>query len=80
MVANPGTRIRLEGHTDERGTREYNIALGERRAKSVERAMMLRGVAKNQISVISYGEENPVALGSNEDAWAKNRRVVIQYR
>ncbi|MEC9407542.1 MAG: peptidoglycan-associated lipoprotein Pal [Pseudomonadota bacterium] len=80
LVANPGTRIRLEGHTDERGTREYNIALGERRAKSVERAMMLRGVAKNQISVISYGEENPVALGSTEDAWAKNRRVVIQYR
>ncbi|WP_348672680.1 peptidoglycan-associated lipoprotein Pal [uncultured Abyssibacter sp.] len=80
LVANPGVRIRLEGHTDERGTREYNIALGERRAKSVERAMMLRGVAQNQINVISYGEESPVALEHTEDAWAKNRRVAINYR
>ena len=80
LVANPGTRIRLEGHTDERGTREYNIALGERRAKSVERAMMLRGVAQNQINVISYGEESPVNLEHTEEAWAKNRRVVINYR
>ena len=80
LVANPGTRIRLEGHTDERGTREYSIALGERRAKSVERAMMLRGVAQNQINVISYGEESPVNLEHTEEAWAKNRRVVINYR
>lgn len=80
LVNNPGVRVRLEGHTDERGTREYNIALGERRAKSVERAMLLRGVSRSQLQVISYGEENPVDLGSNESAWAKNRRVVISYR
>lgn len=80
LVANPGVRVRLEGHTDERGTREYNIALGERRAKSVERAMLLRGVSRSQLRVVSYGEENPVDLGHNEAAWAKNRRVVVAYQ
>lgn len=80
LLANPGIRIRLEGHTDERGTREYNVALGERRAKSVERVMLLQGVARSQLSAISYGEENPVDLGHTESAWAKNRRVEIQYR
>ena len=80
LLANPGIRIRLEGHTDERGTREYNVALGERRAKAVERVMLLQGVARSQLSAISYGEENPVDLGHTESAWAKNRRVEIQYR
>lgn len=80
LLANPGIRIRLEGHTDERGTREYNVALGERRAKAVERVMLLQGVARSQLSSISYGEENPVDLGHTESAWAKNRRVEIQYR
>lgn len=80
LLANPGIRLRLEGHTDERGTREYNVALGERRAKAVERVMLLQGVNRSQLSTISYGEENPVDLGHNEAAWAKNRRVEIQYR
>lgn len=80
LLANPGIRIRLEGHTDERGTREYNVALGERRAKAVERVILLQGVARSQLSAISYGEENPVDLGHTESAWAKNRRVEIQYR
>ena len=75
LLANPGVRLRLEGHTDERGTREYNIALGERRAKAVERVMLLQGVSKSQLTTISYGEENPVDLGHTESAWAKNLRV-----
>lgn len=77
--ANPSSRVRLGGHTDERGTREYNIALGERRAESVRRAMLLRGVPRAQLNVVSYGEENPVAYGSSEAAWAQNRRVEFNY-
>lgn len=72
-------RLRLEGHTDERGTREYNIALGERRAESVRRALLLRGASRSQVSVVSYGEESPAAYGSNEQAWVKNRRVEFRY-
>jgi peptidoglycan-associated lipoprotein len=72
-------RLRLEGHTDERGTREYNIALGERRAESVRRALLLRGASRAQVSVVSYGEESPAAYGSNEQAWVKNRRVEFRY-
>jgi peptidoglycan-associated lipoprotein len=79
LVANPQTRIRLEGHTDERGTREYNIGLGERRAQAVRRAMMLLGVGDAQIATVSYGEERPAAAGSDEVAWAQNRRVEIVY-
>jgi peptidoglycan-associated lipoprotein len=72
-------RIRLEGHTDERGSREYNIGLGERRAQAVRRALMLLGVSDPQIATVSYGEERPAVQGSDEEAWAKNRRVEIVY-
>jgi peptidoglycan-associated lipoprotein len=74
-----GTRVRLEGHTDERGSREYNIALGERRAQAVRRALLLQGVRDNQLTPVSYGEERPAAEGSDEAAYARNRRVEIVY-
>ncbi len=79
LAANPGARVRLEGHTDERGSREYNIGLGERRAQSVRRALLLQGAADAQISTVSYGEERPAVAGHDEAAWAKNRRVEIVY-
>lgn len=79
LAGNPGTRVRLEGHTDERGTREYNIGLGERRAQSVRRAFLLQGVAESQVATVSYGEERPASAGSDEVAWAQNRRVEIVY-
>ena len=79
LRANPQARLRLEGHTDERGSREYNIALGERRAESVQRALLLRGVPRQQVTVVSYGEESPVAYGSGESAWSQNRRVEFNY-
>lgn len=71
--------VRLEGHADERGSREYNIGLGERRAQAVRQALMLQGVGSVQITTVSYGEEQPAAGGSDEDAWAANRRVEIVY-
>jgi peptidoglycan-associated lipoprotein len=74
---NPGMRIRLEGHADERGSREYNLALGERRAQAVERYLQVQGVSGNQMETISYGEESPVNTGSTEAAYARNRRVEI---
>ncbi len=77
LVANPTAKIRLEGHADERGTTEYNIALGERRANSVQSALVAQGVTPAQMSIISYGEERPVASGSDEAAYAQNRRVQI---
>lgn len=80
MNANPNLRVHLEGHTDERGTREYNMALGERRAQTVERTLRVLGVAPNRVTVVSYGEEKPVAPGHNEAAWSQNRRVEIVYR
>lgn len=70
--------IVLEGHADERGTREYNLALGQRRAESVAAYLLSNGVSRNQLKTISYGEERPVALGSNNASWAKNRRVEIK--
>jgi peptidoglycan-associated lipoprotein len=79
LSGNPGTRVRLEGHTDERGTREYNIGLAERRAQAVRRAMMLQGVAENQLSTVSFGEERPAVVGDDETAWSQNRRVEIIY-
>lgn len=79
LAANPATRVRLEGHTDERGSREYNIGLGERRAQAVRRALMLQGALDGQLSTVSYGEERPAAAGHDEEAWAKNRRVEIVY-
>jgi len=79
LASHGGTRVRLEGHTDERGSREYNIGLGERRAQSVRRALLLQGAADAQISTVSYGEERPAVPGHDEAAWAKNRRVEIVY-
>jgi peptidoglycan-associated lipoprotein len=79
LAAHPATRVRLEGHTDERGSREYNIGLGERRAQAVRRAMLLQGAVEGQISTVSYGEERPAVTGHDEEAWAKNRRVEIVY-
>ena len=73
-------RVRLEGHADERGTREYNLALGERRANAVRAYLVAEGAPRSQIEVISYGEEKPVDGGHNEAAWAMNRRVEVVYR
>jgi peptidoglycan-associated lipoprotein len=79
MTANPRVRLRLEGHTDERGTREYNIGLGERRAQAVRRAMALQGVADGNLSTVSYGEEQPAVTGSDESSLSRNRRVELVY-
>ena len=79
LASNPGATIVLEGHADERGTREYNIGLGERRANGVQRLMLLLGASQNQISTISYGEERPVDLDHSEAAWSANRRVEFSY-
>lgn len=79
LASHPQTKVVLEGHADERGTREYNIALGERRAKAVQQYMLLQGASQSQIDVISFGEERPVALGHDESAWSLNRRVEILY-
>ena len=70
----PSIRVRIEGHTDERGTQEYNLALGERRAKAAYEFLVLLGVNPNQLEIISYGKEKPVVEGSNEQAWSANRR------
>ncbi len=80
LSANPSTKVVLEGHCDERGTKEYNIALGERRAKAVARFLKINGVSDAQIEAVSYGEERPADAGHNETAWAKNRRVYIEYQ
>lgn len=79
LSKNPSQKIRLEGHADERGSREYNIGLGERRAQAVRRAMMLQGVAEQQLTTVSYGEERPAVAGNDEQAYALNRRVEIVY-
>ena len=71
--------VRLEGHADERGSREYNIGLGERRAQSVRRMLLIQGAAAGQISTVSFGEERPAAFGSDEDSYQLNRRVEIKY-
>ncbi|MBK1720424.1 peptidoglycan-associated lipoprotein [Thiocystis violacea] len=73
------TRVTLEGHTDERGTREYNLALGDQRAEAVKRLMLAEGVLPDQMANLAYGEERPAAAGHNEQAWRLNRRVIIQY-
>ncbi len=73
---NPDINVVLEGHADERGTREYNLALGERRANSAKDYLMTYGISSNRVSVISYGKERPVDSGSNPLAWSKNRRSV----
>jgi peptidoglycan-associated lipoprotein len=74
-----GVQVVLEGHADERGTREYNLALGERRGQVAERLMQAVGIGGNSAQTVSYGEERPVALEHNESAWALNRRVEILY-
>jgi peptidoglycan-associated lipoprotein len=79
LAQNPKVTVALEGHADERGSREYNLALGERRAQSVKRQMMLLGAAGDQIRTTSYGEERPVVDGHDESAWSQNRRVEIVY-
>lgn len=79
LTAHPNLKMRLEGNTDERGTREYNIGLGERRAQAVKRALMLQGVAESQLTTVSYGAERPAAQGDDESAWAQNRRVDMVY-
>jgi len=79
LASNASIRVRIEGNTDERGSREYNIGLGERRAQAVRRALMLQGVAESQITTVSYGEERPAVTGHTEDAWSKNRRAEIVY-
>ena len=76
---NNDVRIVIEGHCDERGTREYNIALGERRAEAVSNYLQALGVQADQISIVSYGEEKPLLLGQSEDVYAKNRRAVLVY-
>lgn len=76
---NSRTSLRLEGHADERGSREYNIGLGERRSQSVRRMLLIQGAASDQIATVSFGEERPAAFGSDEEAYQLNRRVEIKY-
>jgi len=80
LNANPAVTITIEGHCDERGTREYNLALGERRANAVYDYLLALGVSASRLNTISYGKERPAVLGSNEQAWAQNRRGVFVVR
>jgi peptidoglycan-associated lipoprotein len=79
LSGTPSLAVRLEGHADERGSREYNIGLGERRAQAVRQVLMLQGVGAAQITTVSYGEERPADRGSDETAWERNRRVELVY-
>lgn len=76
LLRYPGKHATIEGHCDERGTRDYNLALGERRANAAKNYLASLGVDPSRLSTISYGKERPIAMGSNEDAWARNRRAV----
>ena len=76
LQSNTGVRVTIEGHADERGTRDYNLALGDRRANAAKNYLAARGVSPSRMTVISYGKERPEALGSDETAWAQNRRAV----
>lgn len=80
LKANGGRKVVIEGHTDERGGREYNLALGQRRSEAVRRALGLLGVPDAQVEAVSFGKEKPVAMGSDETAWSQNRRAEIAYR
>jgi peptidoglycan-associated lipoprotein len=80
LASNPNVSVVLEGNTDERGSREYNIGLGERRAEAVRRLLMFQGASDQQIRTVSYGEERPAAMGHDEAAWQENRRVVLVYK
>ncbi|EJN6826370.1 peptidoglycan-associated lipoprotein [Vibrio cidicii] len=79
LSKNPSLKVTIEGHADERGTPEYNIALGERRAQAVAKYLQAMGVQADQISIVSYGEEKPLLLGQTEEIYAKNRRAVLVY-
>ncbi len=79
IAGNGEVSVRLEGHADERGSREYNIALGDRRAQSVRRVLLFQGASVDQIETVSYGEEQPLMSGHTEEAWSKNRRVELIY-
>ena len=79
LTSHPNLKMKLEGNTDERGTREYNIGLGERRAQAVRRALMLQGVAESQLTTVSFGAERPAVEGDDEAAWSQNRRVELVY-
>ena len=80
LTSNKARKIAIEGHTDERGGREYNLALGQKRAEAVRRSMTLLGVAESQIEAVSLGEEKPAQTGSTEEAYARNRRAEVNYR
>jgi peptidoglycan-associated lipoprotein len=80
LASNPNVRLRLEGHADETGSREYNIGLGERRAQAVRQILLLQGAAASQLETVSYGEERPAVIGSDEEAYRLNRRVELVYR
>jgi peptidoglycan-associated lipoprotein len=80
LVANPTRKVVIEGNADERGSREYNLALGQKRAEAVKERLRLMGVAEVQIETVSFGEEKPRATGHDEAAWAENRRVDLNYK
>jgi len=80
LKADKAKRVALEGHTDERGGREYNLALGQKRSEAVRRSLTLLGVGESQLEAVSFGKEKPAVQGATEEAWAKNRRVEISYR
>ncbi|WP_221798338.1 peptidoglycan-associated lipoprotein Pal [Oceanobacter mangrovi] len=80
LAANGSARVVLEGHADERGTVEYNLALGERRGMAVRRFLLANGASASQLEVVSFGEERPVSMGHTEASWAKNRRVELKYQ
>lgn len=80
IKADKNRKVAIEGHTDERGGREYNLALGQKRAEAVRRALGLLGVADNQVEAVSFGKEKPAVQGGDEAAWSKNRRAEISYR
>ena len=79
LAANGSAQVVLEGHADERGTVEYNLALGERRANAVQRFLIVNGASRGQLETVSYGEEKPAVMGSSESAWAQNRRVELVF-
>ena len=80
LVANPGRRVMIEGNADERGSREYNLALGQKRAEAVKSRLRLLGVAESQMETVSLGEEKPRATGHDEASWAENRRADLNYK
>lgn len=80
LASHPSQHVVLEGHADERGSPEYNIALGEQRAKSVANMLKVQGVSESQLELVSYGEEKPAVFGSDEGSWERNRRVELRYQ